>query len=124
MINDPVIYTEIEDIASINGLFYSHGISVYALTSTTLLAHSMRPNTVYIYVVYSKDDANVILQQEIISREGVTGAKLVGKFNSDTEDIFACSCYDNESELPMEKFNLGISLIFIIKKLNNPLIKY
>lgn len=118
------VLRELSDVVTLTELHDTHGISIDCINATILMTEKHKPYTPFIYVVYYHVQIMNIIDTEIMNPDtDFTGFKIVDSLMGTDTDIFYFVGEEENSALPRDKFNLGISFIFICKRLTSPLIK-
>lgn len=120
------VLSKMVDVVTLTELHNTHGISIDIINSVILMAHEHEPYIPFIYVVYNESQITQIINAEISNPDtDLSGFKMVDSLvNLADADLYYFEGMEEYSALPRDKFNLGISFIFILKHLTSPLIKY
>lgn len=121
-VNPNVIFHAVGDVIVVNSLYFSHGIPMDIINESLYLITSKYPRDFVIYVIYSTDEMfNIIEAEEQNPNTDITSFTSGEIVKLNGYDIVECIANEDNLVLPREKFNLGISFLFIIKTLQQPM---
>lgn len=120
------VLSKMTDVVTLTELHNTHGISIDIINSVILMSEDHRSYIPFIYVVYDAAQMSQILDAEILNpNTEFTSFKISDSLMNMADcDIYYFECMEENTVLPRDKFNLGISFIFIVKHLTSPLIRY
>lgn len=120
------VLSKMTDVITLTELHNTHGISISIINSIILMAEDHKPYIPFIYVVYDEEQITQVLNAEIVNPDtDFTGFKMTDSLvNLADADLYYFEGVEENIVLPRDKFNLGVSFIFILKHLTSPLIKY